>query len=209
MRNTYHPAPRAVARLLSLAVPAALALALPTAAAGQATSDLSGVAVVDAGRIFRESEVGKTLLEGLKVLRESKRGEREGREARAKELQDQITQGRLSLSADKLAELEKELEDQLIALERFDSDSRREIDKASEEAMTRFNNRIMPVIEELGEEQGLTLIFNKFEAGLLFAHDRIDITQEVIERFDALAGAAPGSDATPESDSGPAADPGG
>lgn len=188
MSETSHPARRAALRLLpALALAALLA---PPAAESQEPAGTRGIAVVDAGRIFRESQVGQQLLEDLKVLRESKREEREQREAEAQELRNRITQGRLSLSAEKLEELEKELEDRLIALERFDSDTMREIDKASEEAMSRFNNRIMPVIETVGGERGLTLIFNKFEAGLLFAHDQIDITEQVIERFDAMSAEA-------------------
>ncbi len=45
----------------------------------------------------------------------------------------------------------------------------------------------MPLIAEIGEEQGLTLIFNKFEdSGLLWAQDAADITALVLERFNAL-----------------------
>ena len=57
------------------------------------------------------------------------------------------------------------------------------IDKASGEAMTSFNQQIMPVIQSIGQERGYTVIFNKFEAGLLFASDTVDVTEEVIQRF--------------------------
>ena len=41
----------------------------------------------------------------------------------------------------------------------------------------------MPVIETVGQERGLTLIFNKFQSGLVFADQGVDITDEVIRRF--------------------------
>jgi Skp family chaperone for outer membrane proteins len=48
-----------------------------------------------------------------------------------------------------------------------------------------MDQRIMPVITELGRELGYTLIFRKFESGLVFADERVDVTPEVIERLDA------------------------
>ena len=41
----------------------------------------------------------------------------------------------------------------------------------------------MPIIDQIGKEQGLTLIFNKFQSGLVYADDTVDITDEVIRRF--------------------------
>ena len=52
---------------------------------------------------------------------------------------------------------------------------------------TAIEERVMPLIAEIGEEQGFTLIFNKFEdSGLLWATPGADITDLVLERFNAL-----------------------
>ncbi len=34
----------------------------------------------------------------------------------------------------------------------------------------------MPVINQVGKEQGYTLIFRKFESGLIYADEAVDIT---------------------------------
>ncbi len=41
----------------------------------------------------------------------------------------------------------------------------------------------MPVIDDIGKERGLTLIFDKFQSGLVYAADEVDITDDVIQRF--------------------------
>ena len=52
--------------------------------------------------------------------------------------------------------------------------------------------KIKPVIDAIGKEMGLAAIFNKFESGLVYASDAIDVTDTVIKRFnDATASAAP------------------
>ena len=48
------------------------------------------------------------------------------------------------------------------------------------------------MIDSLGKEMGLAAIFNKFESGLVYASDAIDITDTVIKRFnDATASETP------------------
>ena len=170
--------------MLTAALAALAALTLLALPAPVLAQQSAGIGVVDAGRIFQESQVGLGLLEGLKQLRENKQAEGATMQSTAKELQDRITQSRLALSPEKLEELQKELEEMVIELQRFDDDARREIDEASGAAMGEFNQQIMPVIEEIGRQRGYRLIFNKFEAGLLFADEQVDITDEVIALFD-------------------------
>lgn len=194
--------PRSTFGLAVVIFAAVVALALPATGVAQAAT---GIGVVDAGRVFQESQVGLGLLEGLKQLRESKQNEGAAMQVAAKELQDRITQSRLALSPEKLEELQKELEEKVIDLQRFDDDARREIDEASNAAMGRFNQQIMPVISEIGRQRGYKLIFNKFEAGLLFADEQVDITDEVIVLFDQQnvdESAVEGSGASTDSDTG-------
>ena len=50
-----------------------------------------------------------------------------------------------------------------------------------------IEDKVMPLIQEIGEAGGYTLIFNKFEdSGLLYANSGADITGMVLERFNAL-----------------------
>jgi outer membrane protein len=164
---------------------AALTVALLTSAPGAALAQAgAGIGVDDAGRVFQESAYGLSLLEQLKKVREQKQAEGRTKQADAQALQDRIDQGRLALSPDKIEELQKELEEKVIDLQRFEDDAKREIDLASSEAMNSFNQQIMPLIDSVGRELGFTLIFNKFEAGLLFADEKVDITDAVIARFD-------------------------
>ena len=56
----------------------------------------------------------------------------------------------------------------------------------------------MPIIAQIGKEKGYVLIFRKFESGLIYAADEVDITSEIIKRIDAAnAGAAPAAAPAP------------
>lgn len=154
-----------------------LALALPAAA-----QDLS-IAVIDVQRVVTESDPGKQALQKLKELQDAKIDEGRALQQTLAALQEQMSKQRFTLSEERLAEMNKQLEDGQIALQRFQDDAEREIDEARRRELGGLEGRIIPVINQVGVERGFTVIFNKFQSGLVYADDSVDITDEVIRRF--------------------------
>jgi outer membrane protein len=185
MSSTTHCFHRAV---LGLALAAALAApSMAGAQAGTGTPNLK-VAVIDTERVLLASETGKKALADLKKLQEAKEGEVKARQQEIRDLQTKLQDGRMSLAQDKIADMEKQLEDKVIALRRLQDDATRELNKRRDEVLAQIDQKVMPVINQIGKELGYTLIFRKFESGLIYADEAIDITNQVIQRID---GAAP------------------
>lgn len=155
-----------------------LASAAPLAAQGGLK-----VAVIDVERILLESNRGKTALQEIDALRKTKQEEGQAMQKELTDLQARFTEGRLSLSEDKLAELRKQVEDKSIALQRFNDDATRELTKKRNEVLDEIERSIFPVINEIGKEGGYTLMFNKYNSGLVYADEAVDITARVIERY--------------------------
>ncbi|MFQ5525390.1 MAG: OmpH family outer membrane protein [Thermoanaerobaculia bacterium] len=154
------------------------------------------VAVINVVQLLEESQPGKKGIEDLKALQKAKADERDAMQAEAKELQEKISQGQFSLSEDKLAELQRQLEQKTIDLRRFNDDANRELQDKQTAMLQQIQNLVMPIIEAVGREGGYTMIFNKFESGLVYANETIDITSQVMERLNAAAAepvAEPGS----------------
>lgn len=170
----------------------ASALALVAAAAplvAQATADKPlKIALIDVERLVKESASGKEALAKLRALQEQKIGEAKAKQEEIEGLRKRLSEGRLSLADDKIAALEKELEDRAIAFRRFQDDADRELQKKRDESFADIERRVMPIIQQLGKEFGYTLVFNKFQAGLVYADEGSDITPLVIQRFDAAKG---------------------
>jgi outer membrane protein len=179
---------------LGLALAVAPFAALP-ARAQQPAAPAGGaikIAVIDTEKILLSSNTGKKALADLKKLQEQKEGEARTRQQEIKDLQAKLTDGRLSLAQDKLSEMEKQLEDKAINLRRFQEDANNELTKKRDQILAQIDQRVMPVINQLGKEMGYTLIFRKFESGLIYADEAIDITNAVIQRIDAAAAPAQG-----------------
>ena len=81
-----------------------------------------------------------------------------------KKLDSDLATKRISLAEDKLAEMTKQLADKKIAMQRFAQDADREIGEARDRELQALQVKIEPVIDALGKEMGLALIFNKFES---------------------------------------------
>jgi outer membrane protein len=155
------------------------AMALPVAAQTK-------VAVIDVQRVVTESDPGKEALQKLKQVSDRKVQEGQGLQQELATLRDQFSKQRFTLSEDKLESMTKEIEDKQIALQRFEDDAQRELNEARRRALGELEQRIMPVIDAVGQERGLTLIFNKFQSGLVYADQAVDITDDVIRRFNTI-----------------------
>jgi len=160
---------------------AATALALPVFA--QTSTTQGRLAVIDVQRVLNTSVAGKAAQEKLKKLQEDKVARANKMQDDMKALDTEINTKKLSLSEDKLADLQKQLADKQVALQRFGQDADKELGDARDKELLALENRIKPVIDQIGKEMGLAVIFNKFESGLVYASDAIDITDTVIKRF--------------------------
>lgn len=164
--------------LVTLAV---AALALPAFAQNAPQR----MAVIDVQRVLQSSTPGKAAYERLKKMQDERVARAQKMDEEAKALESDINTKKLSLSEDKLTEMTKQLSDKRIAMQRYAQDADREVTEARDKELAALEQRIKPVIDAIGKEMGLAAIFNKFESGLVYASDAIDITETVIKRFDA------------------------
>jgi outer membrane protein len=153
-----------------------LAFALPAAAQVK-------VSVIDVQRVVTESDPGKEVMQRLRSLTEAKAQQGQSLQQELATLQDQFNKQRFTVSEARQAEMQKGIEDKQIAIRRFQDDAQREVAEAQRRELGSLEERIMPIIDQIGKEQGLTMIFNKFQSGLVYADETIDITDEVIRRF--------------------------
>ena len=83
-------------------------------------------------------------------------------------------------------ELQSQIEDKGRAFQRAREDAERDIQKARADDIKGVEDEVFPIINAVGQELGYTVIFNKFQSGLIFAADSVDITDLVIQRFDSM-----------------------
>jgi len=166
---------RLMVRLAMLAV-IMMAMAMPAAAQAK-------IAVIDVQRVVTESDPGKEVMQKLRVLSDAKAQEGQALQQKMATLQDQFTKQRFTVSEARQAEMTKEIEDAQIAIRRFQDDAQRELQEAQRRELGGLEERILPIINQVGQAEGYTLIFNKFQSGLVYADEAVDVTDRVIQMF--------------------------
>jgi outer membrane protein len=141
------------------------------------------IAVIDVQKVLTQSTAGKAAYDKLKKMQDDRVEKAKQMDDEMRKLDSDISTKRLSLSEDKLTDMQKQLADKRISMQRYAQDADREIGEARDRELQALELKIKPVIDAMGKEMGLALIFNKFESGLVYASEAIDITDTVIKRF--------------------------
>lgn len=147
----------------------------------------SRIAVIDVARVLRESAAGKQAFERLKKMQDERAAKAQKMNEELASLEQQINQKKMSLTDEKVAEMQKQFSDKKIAFQRYAQDADRELQEARDRSLQDMEKQIMPLINEIGKEMGFAAMFNKFESGLIYASDAIDITDVVVKRYNETA----------------------
>ncbi|HLF56135.1 MAG TPA: OmpH family outer membrane protein [Thermoanaerobaculia bacterium] len=177
---------RLAARCLLAA--AALSLAATNAALAQA----GRIGIVDTRRLLTGSNAGKQVIARLDKIAEEKGAQLKPRQDEIQALQKRIADGRVSLSEDKLMQMQRELEEKVTAAKRLREDLQREMEQIQGEAFDEFERKVAPVVEAYGKEGGFLFILNigffnqpNLPSGIVWADAAADVTEELIRRIDA------------------------
>ena len=154
-------------------------------------------AFVNIQRIAGESAAGVTLAGKVQALNQQKVNELNEMNLALQASQQKLEAGATVLSATAAAQLQKTIERQQIDIQRFTEDAQQEVANLQTQLQEEFQLRLSPIIQEVSAERGLHLLFSVVDSGLVWADQSLDITTEVIQRFDAAGAAAPATAAAP------------
>lgn len=174
---------------LRRAVVASAFLLLATSAVrAQATAPKFGV--IDVQEIVTQSETGKKVFQQLETFGKDKQTELDGKRKEVEDLRAKLEAGKNTLAEAKVKEMAEQIEQKGIALERALDDAKREFARRQQELLGQIEQKVLPIITQIGKEGAYTMIFRKFDSGLIFADESTDITKLVIQKLDAAQSAA-------------------
>ena len=171
-------------RRVSLLLIIALALALPPAHAQSEGTTLK-VAIVDLNRLLVESAIGKASQQKLTTYFEGKQVELQQEYQALQREGASLENQRSVLSADAYTQKRNTLEQKTLAFRQKSEQAEREFKDMQQQETESFLRQMAPIVDEIGKEQGYTLILRRTAPAVLFFDPAIDITSEVLTRLDA------------------------
>ena len=156
----------------------------PAAAPARASAPgVTKIGVINVERLVQESALGKEAFSRVKKLNDQKKDEGDKLQKELRDMEQKLADQGTSLADDKREALQKSYQEKAIAFKRFQDDANRDLEASQKKELSELERRVFPVINQVGKDKGFTMIFNKFQSGLVYADDGIDITDEVLKLF--------------------------
>ena len=142
------------------------------------------VAFVNLQAVFQLSGDGKAAAAKVQSLTTQKQAQIAERQKVLQANQQKLQTGGTLMNEQARGQLEKEIEKQTRELERFQQDAQAELNDMQVELNDGFQKRLFPVLQKMAEEKGLHLLFSAADAGLIWADEGLNLTEEAVKRLD-------------------------
>jgi len=147
-------------------------------------------AFIDIQAVASNSAEGKTATAKLDELRKKKNTELLAKSNALKAMQDKLQSGGSVLNDAARSQLEKDIEKAQRDMQFAQQDAQTEVQDMTNQLQGDFQDKLNPIIEQLRVDKGLLMIFSIRDSGVVAAEPGLDLSTEVIKRFDA-AGKTP------------------
>lgn len=148
------------------------------------------IGYVDLQKALNMSEAGKSAKEKIGKTVKDYEGTISGRQNELKKLKEELDKQELALSESAKLAKEREYQQKLKEFQRFTKDIQEELQQKDAEYTRQILEELVKVIREVGNKEGYTLILEQTESSVLYADEKIDMTEKVIKAYDARKKAA-------------------
>jgi len=143
------------------------------------------VAFVNINAIAAGSAEGKAATSKIQDFIKKKNAEIQEKQKALQTLQAKLQQGVSVMSDQARAALEKDITKQSRDLQIAQEDAQTEQQQLTQELQNEFQQKLFPVVDAIAKERGLHMVFSIADSGILWPDPGLDLTAEVIKRFDA------------------------
>ncbi len=166
-------------------------------ASGFAQNAAQKVAIIDIQAAIARSKDGQAAIRDLQDKFAPKRVELENQQREISDLQNQLRNQEKTLSDEARTRLLRTLDDKTRRLNRDNEDATAEFQQAQQDVINGIGRKILGVISEHAQKNGLGLVLDVSspQTPVLYANATIDITQTIIEQYDAAVAAAEAAEA--------------
>ncbi len=146
---------------------------------------------VDIQAVASNSAEGKAATAKLDELRKKKNTELLAKSNALKAMQDKLQAGGSVLNDAARSQLEKDIEKAQRDMQFAQQDAQTEVQDMTNQLQGDFQDKLNPVIEQVRADKGLLIIFSVRDSGIVAAEPGLDLSAEIIKRFDAASKTAP------------------
>ena len=165
-----------------------------------AAAGLAGLALAQEGSklgIINSQEVLDKSSEGKKAMAQLQAADKKYTDdilrldEQIKQLQTRLTAQRMTLTAEAAAGIQAEIQKKQTDRQRAAEDATRAMQELQVRTLSQVQADLIPLVEQLRKDKGLDVIFDLAKSGTVFFAPALDLTGELVRRYDAMKAAPP------------------
>lgn len=157
---------------------------------------------VDLQRALNETEDGRKAKASLKKVFDQKQKELDEQQEDLKKAIEDLNKKRTLLPADKVREKEAELQERMQKVQQVYVRHQQDLAGKEQEATAKIFERMSRIIGKIATTENFTMVLDKNQSAVLFAKPHLDLTNELIRRYNAGEGATPATASAPAAAAG-------
>ena len=143
------------------------------------------VGYIDIQLIASNSGEGKLAADKIKAWDAAKTKELQAKNKQAQDVQTKLSQSGTVLNDAARSQSEKELQKLQRELQAMQEDAQQERQDLTAKLQAEFQDKLNPVIDQVANEKNLHMVFSVRDSPIVWVHTGVDLTAEVLKRFDA------------------------
>ncbi|MCI4444640.1 MAG: OmpH family outer membrane protein [Candidatus Aminicenantes bacterium] len=143
------------------------------------------VGVINSQEILEKSIEGKKAISQLEDKNRKTQQDLGKLDEQIRQLETRLNTQQLTMTQEALISLNADLDRKRTERQRLAEDAQKEMQELQQRLYFKIQSEVMPIITKLGQEKGLDLILDLRASGVLYFNPVVDLTDEVIKRYDA------------------------
>lgn len=143
------------------------------------------IGVVNSQEVLEKSAEGKKVMAQIQSRDSKAQADIAKLDEEIRTLETRINTQRLTLTQEALINMQADLDRKRTDRTRFAEDQVRDMNELTGRLFQRIQNELLPIIEQIGKDKNLDLIFDLGRSGAIYFNPAVDLTNEVIQKYDA------------------------
>ncbi|MCU0243155.1 MAG: OmpH family outer membrane protein [Acidobacteria bacterium] len=152
---------------------------------------VSKVAIINSQKAFETCAEGKKALAQMQDRDTKIKNDIQKLDDAIRLLENKLSTGRLTMTNEALAGIQSDIEKKSTERKRYEEDATRDGQAFANNLINKIRGEMVVVIENLAKERGLDLVLDAMSSGVVTASPTIDITDEIVRRYDQSKVATP------------------
>jgi len=164
----------------------AIVLCFGFLAASSYGADVAKIGVIDFQKILETSNSGKLARDKINEHGRKMEANLKKKGEKIEESKKKLEREALVMSNEMRAEKEREIRISINDFKSLQKKYMADFKEQEKELVTRIQKELLKIVAKMGKKEGFLLILEKREAGIIYSPDTIDISDRVIQEYNAV-----------------------